>query len=318
MIFNKFRILSIYALRFFKINILAKEPIDNPRCIVKKGVEVRIIPKNIWIFWDDLDNMPLLVGKCIDKITELNKDFNVHILSNENICNYIPTINQFKFPKIQHKSDYIRLYMLKEYGGVWLDASIIFYQPLDFFLEKLNENKSSFFAFSNNKRTIDIEYPIIENWLLISTKNNQFIKNWLDEYEFALKIGPKMYIDILSKKSSGIFQKIKKNEREYLFNYICAQVVLRKYKDDYVFLSCDDTAFYYHYTGSWRYMFLGLESFHYTNLIKTLTLFKKPQKNPILVKLVAGDRHHLNLILENMQYRSDSLFGDFLGIKDEC
>lgn len=281
--------------------------------LYRLGSTQQEIPKKIWIYWDDVGNMPLLVEKCIEKISYLNDDFEIIFLSENNIDYYIPTIHKFNFPKIQHKSDYIRLYLLSKYGGVWIDSSIIFYKPLDFFIKMMKEKKSNFFAFYNERRTKDEEFPIIENWFLVASRNHEFISYWLLEYEFALKIGARNYIKFIGKNHPEFFHNIDNSELDYMFNYICAQKVLRKYSADYVFLSCDDTAFYYHYTGSWRFMLLGLKSFHYTNLIKTLTIFRKPKKNPILIKLVAGDRYQINSIILEKNYNNNTLLSEFLG-----
>lgn len=312
---NILNIISISLIRLFKFKFLAREPIEIPKMLYRLGFTQNEIPKKIWVFWDDIENMPLLVKKCIEKIKYFNNDFDVIILSNANIASYIPTIEYFNFPRIQHKSDYIRLYLLKKYGGIWVDASIMFYEPLDYFFKIMDEKKSNFFAFYNEHRTQNFNYPIIENWFLIASKEHKFISAWLEEYEFALKIGARNYVNLIAKKHPEFFHRIDNSEREYMFNYICAQKTLRKYSSDYIFLSCDETAFYYHYTGSWRFILLGLKFFHYTNLIKTLTIFRKPKKNPILIKLVAGDRYQINSIILDKNYHDNTLLSEFLGDK---
>jgi len=207
--------------------------------------------------------------------------------------------------------------ILNSYGGVWIDASIMCFKGVDLFLEELDLYKSDFFAFFNERRTKDISFPVLENWFLIANRGNKFISNWLEEYRKALEMGVIGYLHDVEKNNPEFFHKISKEERPYLFSYICAQRVLRDYSGSYVFWSCNDTAFYYHMTGSWRYLFFGIKTFHYTNIVKTLTLFRKPKKTPILIKLVAGDRHHINILLEKSQYKKDTLMDVFLnGVGD--
>lgn len=308
---NKFRILSLIILGIFNVRLLAKEPNEHPSKIIKSGEDFGIIPKKIWLFWHD-DNLPTIVKECVDKILKLNGDFEIVLLNDYTVRGYVLDIDKYDFPEIQHKADYIRLYLLSNYGGIWMDASIMCFKQIDVFLKELNLYKADFFAFFNEKRTKDINFPIIENWFLISNKGNIFISHWMEEYKKSLEMGVSNYLVDMKKSNIECFHNISIGESYYLFNYICAQKVLREYKGDYVFWSCDDTAFYYHMTGSWRYLLFGVKTFHYTNLIKTLTLFKKPKKNPILIKLVAGDRHHINILLEKRRFKRNSLLDEFV------
>jgi hypothetical protein len=313
---NKIRVLSLIIIRFLNIRFSAKEPNENPYKIIKNGDSLCLIPKKIWLFWHD-DNFPVIVSECVDKILKLNKDFEVILLNDSTVCSYVLDIDKYNFPEVQHRSDYIRLYVLNSYGGVWIDASIMCFKGVDLFLEELDLYKSDFFAFFNERRTKDISFPVLENWFLIANRGNKFISNWLEEYRKALEMGVIGYLHDVEKNNPEFFHKISKEERPYLFSYICAQRVLRDYSGSYVFWSCNDTAFYYHMTGSWRYLFFGIKTFHYTNIVKTLTLFRKPKKTPILIKLVAGDRHHINILLEKSQYKKDTLMDVFLnGVGD--
>lgn len=306
---NKIRIISIYFLWLLNIKFKCENIIENPKKIYNSDGSNFYIPNKIWIYWDSRD-MPSIVKLCIEKIKRNNPNYDVVLLNNLNCHNFVLGLDNYCFPTIQHKSDYIRLYLLKEYGGVWMDASILNFKSIDFLVKETLHHKAGFFAFFNEMRTKNCKFPIIENWFLISIKNHPFVVDWFNEYIYALSISPEKYIGEIN--DVDYFHKICKEESIYLFNYLCAQTVLRKYNGDYLFWSCDDTAFFYHLTGSWRYMFFKVKTFHYTNIIKTLTLYKKPEKLPLMIKLVEGDRYHLNQVLEKKRYREDSLFDIFL------
>lgn len=308
---NKLNIISIALIYILNIRLKNKEPLN----IFKKKIKnnqvkpLICIPKIIWIYWHD-ENYPLIVQYAIKKIIQLNPDFRVNMLTDKNLGDFISIdINSYHFPKIQHRSDFIRLYLLKEYGGFWLDASILTFSGVDVFLEEMQKNNSDLFAFYNEDSTVDINFPIIENWFLIATKGNQFISDWFVEFEYALKLGVKRYLATVDNK---FFQNIEKKNQAYLFNYICAQKALHQYKGNYTFWSCDDTAFYYHITGAWRYFFFKKKIFHYTNIVKTVMIFRKPKTNPLIIKLVAGDRQHVNFLLEKNKYKKDTLIDEFL------
>ncbi|MTD10592.1 hypothetical protein GIX10_03875 [Acinetobacter sp. YIM 103518] len=305
-VLNKFRIILLYIFIFLKLEIKCLEPKRSPRKIIKKGFNKVEIPKIVWMYWHEKE-MPKLILMCVNRIREINPNYTVILLNDENIENFVDGLNDFVFPEIQHKSDYIRLYLLKKYGGVWMDASILNFSSIDVFIKELEDNYAGFFLFFNEKRTVDSAYPIVENWFIASEKNNTFVCSWFDEFKFALNIKPNNYIKKIS--NERVFHNIDVDERLYLFSYLCAQVALRKYDGSYVLWSCDDTAFYYHLTGSFRYLLYKKETFHYTNIIKTLALYKRPNRLPVLIKLVSGDYKHLEKVIEKKYYRKNSMLG---------
>lgn len=87
---------------------------------------------NIWVMWlQGEENMPELVKICYNTIKAGAGSHPVVLLTEENYREYVslpPIINE----KIQkgvidrtHTSDIIRSYLLKEYGGIWVDATIL-------------------------------------------------------------------------------------------------------------------------------------------------------------------------------------------------
>lgn len=305
---NKFRIISLFILWLLPFKFKGVEPILNPKLIKNLGDESKkIIPKKIWMYWEGSSSEVLNLS--INQIIKLNNNFDFFLLDEKNVNLYVDGIEKFKFPTVQHKSDYIRLYLLNKHGGVWCDASIIFFGKIDSFINMLEE-KIGFFAFFNEYRSNNKNKPIIENWFLIASKGHPFIKKWLEEYIYALQIGNVDYIKKIS-NNAELFQRIGKDEREYLFNYVCAQRVLQDFENDYLFLSCDETAFHFNLVGGWRYKFFKKKSFHYTNIIRSLCLYKRPENLPMLIKLVAGDRDHLNFYLEKKIFKKDTLI-DYL------
>ncbi|WFP96568.1 capsular polysaccharide synthesis protein [Acinetobacter sp. ANC 7201] len=305
-IINKFRIITLYFFIFLKFNIQSLEPNENPKKEIKKGLKNTEIPKKIWVYWHE-KKLPKVIEICVERIKRLNPDYEFFLLNDGNLNDFVEGLNDFEFLKVQHKSDYIRLFLLENYGGVWMDASILTFSSIDVFTKALEENHAGFFAFFNEKRTTDFEYPIIESWFVAAEKNNTFIHSWFNDFKYALKIGPEIYINSIYDKD--VFHNIDTDERVYLIVYICAQVALRKYDGSYVLWSCDDTAFYYHLTGSFRYLLYKKETFHYTNIIKTLALYKRPNRLPVLIKLVSGDYKHLEKVIEKKYYRKNSMLG---------
>lgn len=87
--------------------------------------------ENIWIFWwQGYDTAPLLVKKCIDSIIKNAGNHPVILITKENWKNYadIPDYIIEKVEKgiitLTHFSDILRMSLISEHGGLWLDATI--------------------------------------------------------------------------------------------------------------------------------------------------------------------------------------------------
>jgi len=89
------------------------------------------LPKKIWMLWfQGWDNAPQLV-KYVKKSWLLhNPTWEIIFLDNNNLTNYV----KCKMPhnaKLAARSDIIRLYLMKHYGGVWVDASLVCSSPIE-------------------------------------------------------------------------------------------------------------------------------------------------------------------------------------------
>jgi len=85
----------------------------------------------IWVFWwDGEDKVPELVKACIQSIHNNSNDYQVVVLSQYNFEKYVTIpdgiMNHFKKGNfsIAHMSDILRIFLLSEHGGIWLDATI--------------------------------------------------------------------------------------------------------------------------------------------------------------------------------------------------
>ena len=92
-----------------------------------EGFSSTPIPKIIWSYWNDA-NIPPKVEQILRNRGEVLSTWEQRVLNEQSVYHYIP---RGRFPKgysgltHQAKSDWIRLYLLKVYGGCWMDASII-------------------------------------------------------------------------------------------------------------------------------------------------------------------------------------------------
>jgi len=137
--------------------------------------------KIVWSYWDGPSND--LLDQSLESWKKYFKDWEIKILNKKTIKNY----KLFK-PKNYNqltpttKSDVFRLNLLYQYGGLWLDRTIIINKPI-IWLKKYE--KYSYFSFLYNKNRG------IEPWfIMVPKKNNKYIKLWLDTFIDILNTDP--------------------------------------------------------------------------------------------------------------------------------
>lgn len=101
----------------------------NQNSIILRKSDCKAAP--IWVCWfDGVENAPPLVKRCIESIFEHANGHPVHVITWENIFDYVdmPQILKDKVASkkigLAHYSDILRVHLLEKYGGLWLDATI--------------------------------------------------------------------------------------------------------------------------------------------------------------------------------------------------
>ncbi|WP_151676196.1 MULTISPECIES: capsular polysaccharide synthesis protein [Acinetobacter] len=251
------------------------------------------VPKIIWMYWDT-DNIPNIVKLCIKSVKTHCFDYEVNILNSSNINQYIdlPLLNEDVLPA--QKADLIRLELLTNYGGVWMDASIFLTENLDWILSKLTSHDA--FLFYSDECTLDIKNPISENWLIVAPLQSRFIKDWRDEFRKCItsKNPKKYYSNIMF--NVEIVQNL--SRPEYLLCYISAIVCLRSRKYNILYASSGSVGHYYNYNYNWN-----------GYAIATCLLFKnyKFVFTPKLIKFTSDTRKPVDFFLKYRIFNSKSV-----------
>ncbi|MCO4579622.1 hypothetical protein Si070_01268 [Streptococcus infantarius subsp. infantarius] len=88
--------------------------------------------KRVWVCWfQGLDDAPEIVKLCIDSIKENFKGYEVIILTEKCIREYVtfPEVIERRLEKGQitltHLSDLLRVELLVKYGGIWIDSTVL-------------------------------------------------------------------------------------------------------------------------------------------------------------------------------------------------
>ena len=186
------------------------------------------IPKTIWTFWDS-DDIPNFVSKSIDSWRKHSPGFTIHVVTPSKFTEYFTTdeikvINEADSGP--RKSDYVRLFILADKGGIWSDASMVATRSLDWVIDDQKSKGFEFFGYDREYSTTRPEYPALESWFFACIPKCNFVMKWRDEFlrmrSFAT---PADYVQDLRNKGID-FQRIPMPE--YLAVYLSAQHVMQK------------------------------------------------------------------------------------------
>lgn len=132
--------------------------------------------RDIWICWlQGEENAPELVKVCIGSVRKYMGDYNIHIITFENMENFIQfpqyILEKWRGGKISNTlmSDLIRTELLVQYGGLWLDATVLLTAPVpEYVFEK------ELFMYTHS-------YPddvtmVFNSWLIYSDGNSRLLR----------------------------------------------------------------------------------------------------------------------------------------------
>jgi len=129
--------------------------------------------KTIWICWfQGWDNCPPLSRHCLNSWKYHNPEWEVVELDNSNYGDYVDIGSVLTDLTVEPTagSDILRMFILKQYGGVWADSTLFCNKPLDDWISK----ETDFFVFSRH----DI---MLSSWFIYAQKNNYIINQWYNK-----------------------------------------------------------------------------------------------------------------------------------------
>jgi hypothetical protein len=201
-----------------------------------------IIPKIIWVYWDNLQNIPLCIQNVWKNNYNIIKTWKVNFLSNDTLNQYIPAEEMPSFKKlaIAQKADWIRVYLLEHYGGCWCDAGIIINNE-NALTAMRNEsiNKQSLYTGFYFKTRVEDNniFSYVENWFMMAPKFSTIIKLWRQEFEKAIGIGFINYRKKIRKNKSlnlkGVYNL--QNPRDvYLTQHACFYNISQNFSNNLI------------------------------------------------------------------------------------
>lgn len=161
------------AKRFLKqyVNVAIKE------ASTKEYTSKEIKEYTIWQFWDSgIENAPEIVKRCVESIDKFEPNKKHVVLSMNNIKDYVE-IPQKYYDLLKsgemgmaHFSDILRTYLLIQYGGCWIDSTVLLTEKLPDYI-----TNSDLFLFQNYKED-DLDGLNIANYFIHSKPNNKLLK----------------------------------------------------------------------------------------------------------------------------------------------
>lgn len=274
--------------------------IDNKISPPTPPIISNVIPKIIWSYWDATEK-PSYVKIIMAKVQEFNPDHEVRLLDPITIKNFLSDeLDITGEMPAANKSDIIRLLLLKKFGGIWIDSTILVYESFSW----VHDLKGyDLIAFYRDRSTIDYNFPVIESWFLCASENNRFITAWLEELLPLAHLGSKNYFKLISARNDYDVIRQNINSPEYLLVYLAQQIAMRRVnKVNLNLICCEDSAFYFQEQSGWRTISNAL----------TFMLMPLPRRIPKLIKLTGMDRRFLTLSVKMKLIRHNSIFGVFL------
>lgn len=264
----------------------------------------RGIPRVIWAYWNG-DTPPPLIQRCFENWRHFNPDFAIHILNDQTVAQHIAQMPpEVATLAVAKRSDWIRLELLRRHGGIWLDASTILTESLDWVLRQQEVSDADFIGYYLERYTTEPDCPVVESWFMAAPPQSPFIADLQHEFttEVIARTG-REYVEHLQRR--GVYESVRQNIDipEYLSIHLAMQVTLHSERAYAICLArAEDGPFFFHVQGGWR-----------RTPLKIRLMFSRIRAPLVpLIKLRNPDRKRLDLYLERGLYVQDSIAQRYL------
>lgn len=189
---------------------------------------VRAIPKKIWSYWHTA-TLPLVATACLRSWQTDHADYQQIVVTPATLADYLDVIPETLFAECpQRQSDWVRLALLHQHGGIWLDATTLVFSPLDFVHRIQQGHGLQFVGYFNRDKTQTATFPMVENWFLAAPPGSPFIADWLAEFDKSMAMGGERYITAVSRGHvvADLLQGF--DDAVYFSMHVAAQLCLRR------------------------------------------------------------------------------------------
>lgn len=206
------------------------------------------IPKKIHYCWFGGKELPELAVRCIESWKKYLPDYEIIRWDESNFdlnCNdYVKEAYENK--KWAFITDYVRLYVLKKYGGIYMDTDVEVLKDLTPFLEL-----KAFSGFENDTQ--------IPTGIMASEKNGKWVTELLKDYDNKHFVNEDGSFDmttnvvLITNTTKRLYPLVEKNSYQdfgdvvfYPKDYFCP----KDHRDGRVYLT-ENSYTIHHFNGSW-------------------------------------------------------------------
>jgi len=249
-------------------------------------LKARPVPRIIWTYWHVVPE-PDFIRQCLANWRHFAPDHEVRSVHQGNIAKWLgaDSITAFftQLPPFR-QADWLRLQLLAKHGGIWIDASTLLTQSLDWVHHLQAERGSEYVGFYIDRFTTRPDQPIVENWFMAAPPQSPFILALAQEFNRAVHQGEAHYLATLGDEGclESVVQGLGAKDQLYLIMHVAAAVVLNRDPEAYklALIRAEDSALGFHAALKWRKR----------HLYARLALTPAPARLPCIIKLRGGDR----------------------------
>lgn len=247
------------------------------------------IPKIIWTYWNE-DQPPPLIQQCLANWQRVAPDHELRLLKRSTLERWFPASALgacFDDLPAYRQADWLRIQLLARHGGIWMDASTLLSQNLDWVHQAQQAQQSEFVGFYIDRYSNRPELPLIENWFLAAVPGSGFAKAWAQALDHALQIGAESLLQSLQDQGrfERVVQDLTPDFQRYLLMHVAVADLLDREPQRFrlALLRAEDSAYALHAALGWRKR----------HLYARLALTPCPARLPALIKLRGPDRRVL-------------------------
>jgi mannosyltransferase OCH1-like enzyme len=244
------------------------------------------IPKVLWTYWHQAPT-PEFIAQCHANWQHFAPDHELRVVYQNNLSQWLDTdklTKQFDQLPPYRQADWLRLKLLTQHGGIWIDASTLLSQNLEWVHTLQAEHSSEYVGFYIDRFTTRPEQPIVENWFMAAIPQSPFILALANEFDKAIEMSEDTYLRELHRNGtqSNVVQGLSTNDQLYLIMHVAASVVLNRSEASYrlSLIRAEDSALGFHAALGWKKR----------HLYARLALTPCPKQLPYIIKLRGGDR----------------------------
>ena len=147
------------------------------------------VPNIVWLWWEQgWNTAPFITNYAVHSFHHFNPGYDIRLVSQNNIRDYLgDDWNWIKRKQpLNWRSEFVRILLLKKFGGVYADANCFCCVNLDNFMGDINFDR--FWGFNIKEfRQSQAMYKVkderaLSSWFYISSKGNDLVTEFADRF----------------------------------------------------------------------------------------------------------------------------------------